>query len=539
MFDDEKVRADAASQGIISFTQVRTDESLENGQGKVVLTTSEGTVTLTVGSGLTNKTNTAALQEFKTELTVPNKATLLGTKTSVKVEWKASFAVPGSRYVEGDGYEGAFTIYGPAVAGDPFLQGLYTDPGGDYLTFDQVPYFSGDTSALKALFDGAATGFVDVAVLGDSQETLPSGSGIHFLTELNRLAFRRYGQSRKLPFYRFGTDQSDEMWCVGTQDAGADELAADGPNLPVFSGTSSSGNSGPMQTLYPDAGSLANATDGIYFPDDTGTLRWQVMLKRNDSLLVEEARIAHLSHVDDREYFGSNTRTNYDSSGLDLNSAADEYVLFESGDLSYLPAQPWHNCFVHGLNAGNTVETGLLSVGGRFIDTARDQGMCWTSFSTGSLTADDHLTGFPLFGGIAGAFSADPFNAVFICLGTNDAGTGDTPAEFKAKIASLISKVRTDFGANIPVVLLSEPPRDDYGGNAINKNNFDRYPAALGELAEETDGVSFLNLTRKLDDVSSLFGVDSGDYLTDAVHLEPFAQRLAAEKVYELIDELV
>lgn len=538
---EDIVRADAASKGSLSFTQNR--DSVLDGDVIVVFESNQGTVTLNSSSGITRKTNTVALVEFDVDLLPTHKATLLGDRKKITVQWKASFAVPGGYYVEGDGYEGEFQIEGAAVTTDPFLAPLFTDSSGEYLRFYEVPYYAGAYSTLKTLYDNAAAAFMDCVWIDDSQGSSPSGSGQTLIPELNRIGFRAFGQPRKTPLARFGNFTSATLWLTRSGSAGATAGAEDIPGFLLYTGSNPAGSAGPLSTLNPDAGDQSNATDGIYFPATTNTLRWQVLIKRNASDSVEEARIVHLAgELEGQIFSGTKTRTEYNSSGLDLNktdSSLGDYVIYESPNLTYGGAsEPWHNMYVHGLDSSGDPIIGLQVLASRFVEPTVAGGICFSTISQGSATVDTHLAVTNL-AGVGAAFSGDPINAVFVSLGTNDAGNvSNDPASWKTKLSNLVTKLKTDFPGAL-IVLLSEPPKWDFGVGAEDKRTtFERYAAVAGQLASESSGVAFLNLGRALYDVAQDFGEANGRHLSDTVHLTSASQAIQAQQLYKLMREI-
>ncbi|MEO0867609.1 MAG: SGNH/GDSL hydrolase family protein, partial [Cyanobacteria bacterium J06642_11] len=412
-----------------------------------------------------------------------------------------------------------------------------------YQLYYHVPYLGGSTSKLKTLVEGASTSPRQFVFRGDSQESIP-GSGEVFIQELNRIAFRRYGQPRYSPWMTTGTFLENALWLTGTEDAGATQTADEPiPGFRVWNQDATT--TGSLWTLYPDAGSEGNPRDGNYF--STNALEFEVLLRRNTANTAEECEIIAYSTENPRTYrFGSSggftTHNEVASTGLNLNSADNEYVTFNSGLLSYDNARPYNSVYIRGLVGGAAVaDSNMNFVSARWIASDRNSGLTWNTWSQGGYEVTNHTGDHPDLAVIVQALGGYPFDAVIHSLGANDAGSSlNTPSAWKTSTEAMISNTRTVFGADQFIILISEPPRRDYGGlDTQLTDNFNRYAAVLYEAAEADGNCVFLNLGRMLYEVDPDFGLPSssgGTYLQDTVHLNDASQSLAAEKIYELID---
>ena len=406
-----------------------------------------------------------------------------------------------------------------------------------YKAYQNVPLFAGDITQLKTLFAEATTSFKDVLIFGDSQETAPGGFGSVFIPAINLEAFKRFGAPAKTPWYSLFSFDELQTYCIGAVIAEAPLLAEtvnDPPSVVVKEMTGT--GLGPLACLIPDGGINTTLTElgGTFFPADTGSVYYEFLAITNTSGPAQ-IRVRGTTSATKRNYFGT-VENNFIFSATDMSATNGDIVNVSVGPLTYNASRPFINIFSQGWD-GAAVQTGHQMSIARFSDTSRNQGVAFTSWSSGGQTVANLL----LKTGIGPTTqTAGPWDLIMILLGTNTGGSG-TIENQKTRYVNLLTQIRIWTGnANQFVLFVSEPPRETFNSQ-LELDLYLSQAAQMGEIAQENDNVAFVNLGAQLLSKYPEFGVsqaNGGTFLNDTVHLTNDAAKIAAQEFWLMVDAL-
>ncbi len=409
----------------------------------------------------------------------------------------------------------------------------------DYRT---VPYlWAQDLSRFAALFEAARTQTVRIALIGDSQETTPSGAGAVYVPQLNYQAFQYYGNVPETMVggcsYYGASDVPSEWLLAGANDLPAPittRLAPDQllPGITAASHRSLSGSlRGQLTMLLPNAtGLVAGAgipTDVQYFPTD-GTVT---------------ARVFAATHADSGEIYYRVKPTN--ASMPDYGAAVTAEGLLPLGLQSSVPlavksglTPPLDLAGKRYLQielAGDSGDKLTDILGIQYLNQTHPQGMVFHRLAAGGYTAARFLESHANAGAF---FSAMDFDAVFLHLGANDADRLDTAGSFKTDVEALIRQVRTWTGNDqFKFILSAETDRVLW--TATKRSEYAQYAGALLDIAMHDENVMILNSRRLMADVGWFRNsTHFHEYVDDLVHYTPLGATRLAEAEFAAMQSI-
>lgn len=383
----------------------------------------------------------------------------------------------------------------------------------EFNNVEDDPYVFGDQSILRGLVHNAFDRCQRVAVLGDSQEAAPGGVGRVFIHRLATNAFYVVGPPSETHLC-FPLSNANNAW-TRTSSVEFQGTTYSITQLPESSVRDQNGSTyGFLSLLNPRADATGGMTQASHLVDrelwmDFETLVADYYLFGNPAG-PDQIRIKNIPNTDAAaSYFDTLIQTITEDLSLSGVSGWVEYTTppLTAGD-------PYPQLILQGWN-GSAVTNGLICGGMRFRDASRDSGLMFQSFGDGG---NDVGEWFSTYDGSYAQFNAyGDWSAIMLCFGANDSASIDA-ASFKILTQNAINTLR---GSNwqqgeVPIILVSDSDRTVGGSyTAPMQLELAAYPAKLRELAEENEGVVFIDMFKLLNDR----GFDPATGTSDGVHL--------------------
>ncbi|MEQ1828254.1 MAG: SGNH/GDSL hydrolase family protein [Pirellula sp.] len=367
-------------------------------------------------------------------------------------------------------------------------------------TYETVPYFAGDTSIFRKLFQSALSAIQRIAYIGDSQETNPGGAGGALIHRLNCLAFHMFGPPSETVVScvtgavdQFVVRPMNYSFTGSASNYTNNQMA--GKTLAAMSATDEGGYAVQLRPRSKATGIAVSDDKELFFPITNAALRAKIWFAGN-SAGPNNARVYYQPVASGGPNYYADIAATHITAGLKLSSIGDNnWASYETPILAYDAAKPFPSITIQGWN-GSAIATGLVCGGVRYRDANRNQGMVFDTFSVGGYTAQDflshHSTAHAQFN------QYGPWHCIFSSFGTNETGLPTTEDAFKTVVENLIALWR---GPNwqqsaVPIVLVADPPRLSDGTDSIGYATFLRNAAIFAEIATETTNVLAINGTR-------------------------------------------
>lgn len=379
-------------------------------------------------------------------------------------------------------------------------------------------YVYGDQTVFRTLVKSAFSRCQRIAVLGDSQEASPGGTGKLFVHRLNANTFYAFGAA------------SESHICYPVSNANNAWTRTSNSN---FTGTTYSIAQLP-ETAVKNQSATSNGFYALLNPtaDDSGGMTPDTKINARETWLPmttlvadiflygdagspDQVRVLSMPNEEaDANYFKGVDQT----LDTDLSlSTVSGWVKHTTATITPDPLEPYPALVIQGFD-GAAVATGLISGGLRFRDASRDEGMVFQSFGDGGSTTAAWETAYTAAGPQFLAYG--PWDAIFLCFGANDAGNSVTAADFKIAMQSIVDMLCGSGWSqpNTPVIIVSDPERE-VGGSFTSgmAAELSAYPAKMIELAAENSHVSFIDMYTLMSDAG--FDPTTGIGTTDGVHL--------------------
>lgn len=402
--------------------------------------------------------------------------------------------------------------------------------------FSETPVLVAKNPArFQRLWRSANERIVRAIVIGDSQETCPESHGRVYMPRLHAELAARFGPVPETPWMEFVSSAgSGNPWaeCLvrswwpnanvtpstwptamfppGTRAAKSCSLTV--PNI------NSNQTTGQVIVLQPRGESVdpgaefANLTGDLFYT--TGGVFVEVLALSSTEDVGISLAIRHLTTPEpslDEPIVEA-------VSGLSLLGAAPGLPIVQRFGPFTVPTGSWLEIEI----AGTRAEAYTHFVAARFVSAASTHGWSLTDLAAGGYTASRWASEIPGYGPIISALAPD---MAIIMLGANDVGSGINASAYRQHLESLISGLRASTQADLPVLLIADPPRLGIGGNLQALQ--DRYAGACAEIALADESVAALNSRRLLDDQGWTFANGSA-FTPDTVHYNALGARMKA-----------
>lgn len=393
-----------------------------------------------------------------------------------------------------------------------------------------LPYIYGDISAAKTALSGSRCR--RIAILGDSQETSPDGSGSIFIPWLNYRLWLRHGMP------------SESVWIKGVSNANSvffGRATPSGITTPTgFATFGPPGYSvlgvqaaayGHFSILDQNATFQALLPNQVYFDNTVSTIATEWVLRHDQAgaphAIVFERPSATLNNL------FATSRGQHVSPQLNLSENHGAWLRWRTGNfVAHRPTEPHRQANLNSWTGSNTNATAPVyhMAASRWVDSARDAGILVSaSFSVGGAKADR----FSLFfanGGPALA-AMGPWDIILLMYGTND--VNDSFSTYKNNLVDLINFLRGPncLNSNIPIAIVTDPPRVNIVAPASQTHEQSTYVSM--QIADQLPGVCVLDSKRRL--------VELGLNLSnngDGAHFNSAAAQTNAEVVEDMLYQL-
>lgn len=383
----------------------------------------------------------------------------------------------------------------------------------------------------RTLFQSSQETMVRVLVLGDSQETMPGGSGSIYLPYLNARFAKVFGPAGESMLFTNVGMQSTPHWLASSTTSAASTattvsstavlpgvvirrlLADDGTTLGAF-----------RVMLLHDAAAAADPplVDGPWF-DRNGAFVGEVLTVAS----ATPTAVRWTNSPSDSNVAGAGPAAVQDGVlPIPSKAAPGSFHWLETPALSFAGKRHVQlNLSGAPVKAGGKsggASVGSVEVAGvRFRSLQAHHGVVVQSFARGGMRIQDVLGEHAASGAFLRAMS--PSVAV-LHFGANDVAYGIGIEEWRTRVLATIAWIRAEMGdAHFPVILAS----DLRSGPVVGFPVLDQLPVVAHEIAMQDADVLALNLPRIV--AEEYFWLERRPYLIDAAHLRPHAQRMLAE----------
>lgn len=405
------------------------------------------------------------------------------------------------------------------------------DPRPTYRVVDRV--FAMDPEFFASFWARGFTEHLRIAMFGDSQETSPGGKGYAYLPNINRLLHEFYGHSGEtiLMSHRSvggGTPPAGWLWRGGVAAPNGSASILEDDQLPPNITAKSHRQKSPQTQTY---GMLAMLLyDGSLTGDPE--LPEQTYFTIRNPIAVEILAITapgsggisykvmpNVSNVGN--YFAAPTGSGVLDPGLDSNEVEVVSVSTPQIDLAGLPYAQ-----VEVWGSSLTLPTQILGV--RYVDLADRRGATVQSLAAGGYRTRsfrlNHERSGPIVRGMG-------FDLAMIHTSCNDAAGGISAEEYREDLIALIAWIREAADdPSMPVIVVGDVHRVGFPDEI--QQEYDRFPAAALELAQNDPRVMAINL-RRITEEDLGWGDSDTSYLDDVVHLSTDGQRVLARVLVE------
>jgi len=366
-------------------------------------------------------------------------------------------------------------------------------------------YITGDLAILRDLVIRAYNEQINIASVGDSQETSPGGAGVAFTHALNTKAITTFGRMSALPIRHPG----------GGTGAGSDNTTYPFGSLPELNvRTGSSTGNGFLVVMNPRATSEgeSNQFEPLGYVDDVRDWFRPVDLQAEIFVYNYQDSPTHVrvTHINQPSGIISYAGTVVSTQHLEIPAGIGWKKVTATG-LTFDPENPFPSLIIQGSN-GTGGQVGLTCGGVRFVDAGKSGGMIFQSLGDGGERVDSwmdlHNTKHEQFN------AYNPWDAILIQFGANDAGNSYSVAEWKQNLQNMIDMFRNSNWnqVDVPIILTSDNRRVITGGFIDSENDLlAAYPAANAELANENDNVLAINTYQLAEDSGYDPAIDTAD----------------------------
>ncbi len=400
-----------------------------------------------------------------------------------------------------------------------------TDNPVNFSSGEENPNVVGDLSILSEFVQEAPFQCQRIAVVGDSQETHPTGSGRQFFSRLIVNAFNSFGPAsetelcfsetvfnRGLIVTHHGTDFQDSVALDYTILPGTRISAqSDSPN--GFAAVLAP--RGQRTGINNPSATLEDLEDWFTFTD----LRAEYIFMGNPSG-PDYMRIQYRPTSPAAPHWSRPIRYQ-ETRDHSLSTIGDGvFIKYRTPNLpdSPNPAYIYPQVIVRSTDGHGTIALGGRCAGMRWVDHARNQGVVFQSFGLGGATTTSWLS---RSGHAHPQFQAyGPWSQIWIAFGANDASDKDKAA-YKTGLQALIDRFHdSDWQQNnVPIVLLTDFARKVAGEFSAAKAETLRteYWEAIRELCEENENVVGINSLGLMENAG--YDPNNAEHTADGVHL--------------------
>lgn len=358
---------------------------------------------------------------------------------------------------------------------------------------------TGRRAAFDAIIRAAYTRTVNVAVIGDSQETLFGGNGEGYISWLNMFAASHFGN---LP---------STLW-VGPTSAGGGQPGGTFGSFSTNGGGSSIGTGGLTSAMFPPGYGGCYAYDSThngalyllahgneragrayaanysncFNPADSIVL--DVIAMRRNITGGQVRCLVSPQNSDSGAYFQPTVATLNSTDALLDSAGTPEARLLTFTGLSRNSLN-YHQVYLKGTGASGTT---TAIAGARFRNVTNPAGMVFHSFSQGGYRCDSWTASHAQAYTFLRACSIDIF---MITLGVNDMiGAGQSPATYKTNLLALIAILR-QANPSAKFVLRVEPYQSYTNGFG---SNFDQLAGVHKEIVDADYSCILINTRRRM-----------------------------------------
>ncbi|MDA0974668.1 MAG: GDSL-type esterase/lipase family protein [Planctomycetota bacterium] len=380
---------------------------------------------------------------------------------------------------------------------------------------------------------------VRIAILGDSQEMCPGGSGCSYLPNINLAFFDRIGAIGETPVLSHWSigSSSPAAWLWRAAVASPNGAATTLPAASILPGVrvrshrsvdSSAQSYGLLGMLLHD-GSLNGDPQIPQFPyfdnasthvvaelvaatrPESGGATWRAMPRATSS----------------PSYFAA--ATGGGGFEIDLSSAGAPQIRTARTPPLDFAGLPYMSVEI----AGNDPKLPTEIVGLRFVDLADERGVVVQGFSKGGYRIDQLLS---LHGDSGWMLEGLGPRLAVLHFGANETTELVDLATWEAHLRDAIDWIRQAMGNDeFPIVLVGEVHHA--GLDVEEQAIFDGQPAVLAGLAEDDPGLAFVNL-RRITAERYGWGPKDESFLIDTVHLSTEGQRMLARAFVDALHSL-
>jgi len=408
---------------------------------------------------------------------------------------------------------------------------------GVYATRQRSKYTYGTTAAresFRQLWTDAATQNKRIAIIGDSQEAAPAGSGSRFVPWVGSEFFGRVGKISETSWasatsYGSGSPSSKFLMRGAASGGIANSPAiASSSLLPGYSVQTlmRSTDNGVLAMLTPNGPS--NLTDGppllewYFSPTDDFEIDSIAFTKSTGSSelswLQRDRADSTLSYFSPTDAVVSGT-----TSGLGLTGSDGSPVKATIGPLTSTAGRPFRQVRLRGTDDNGAVVNAI-----RYRSSDSAGGVSVASFSAGGYQTSSLLSAHVDAGPHMKAMG--PWDLIVIHTGANDAGSNITPATYKTRVTDLIAELRGSSWLDSSDMLFAIAP-DVYRSDlsTTNEANHNAYITMANEIAEADDKVIAIDIKQAAADRLNLRAGGDVSWLSDTVHLTRAGQREVAK----------
>lgn len=380
---------------------------------------------------------------------------------------------------------------------------------------------------------------VRIAILGDSQEMCPGGSGCSYLPNVNRAFHDRIGAVGETPVLSHwsigATSPAAWLWRAAVAAPnGAESSLSPASILPGvrvrrhLSTDAATQSYGLLGMLLHD-GSLNGDPElagGAYFDNGGPEIVAEVVAIAGPQGGGASWRaMPRATNVP--SYFAATTGSGTFEIDL-LSRRGPEIRTARTPPLDFA-GLPYMSVEI----AGDDPEIPTEVLGLRFVDLANPRGVVVQSFSKGGYQIQQLLTLHAESGWMLRGLAP---RAVLLHFGANETTELVGLDEWRGQVLEAIAWVRDAMGEpDFPIVLVGEVHHA--GLEPEEQAIFDGQPAVLAGLAESDPGLAFVNL-RRITHERHGWGPDDESFLMDTVHLTTAGQRLLADALVDALHSL-
>lgn len=388
-----------------------------------------------------------------------------------------------------------------------------------------------DPAAFRAVFEGARTGLVRMAVFGDSQETAPWGWGDRYIAHFNARFAKIYGPCGESELFTNHTWTTTPLWLATMEESTktvptgvvSQALLPSVTAQSLLYGGKSWSSAARFVFLHDASDCIDPALEHGPWFDQDGPYRAEIL-----SVTKENGPGLRWRNAPVNGDTPDPSAPGIQSGVIAANNTlpAGSFVWYPTPELSR-GGKAHLQLEVQG--DSSTVGTDILGV--RFYSTTARKGVLVQSFARGGMRLHHLMADYPESGPLLRALA--PSVAV-LQYGANDSGNLLSLDEWRVKLVNTIHWLRAESGnPTLPVIIASDL-RHRFVGDV--QWYIQRMPVVAHEVALAEPNVLAVNLPRICEEE---YGWATQRYLYDDVHYATYSQRFIVEGfVGELVQAL-